>query len=469
MKKYNIYLCGLLLAMGGATVMQSCTEDKYYEVDINDVPEASAYENMININVDQTTNTAYFTFEGEGVYPVWIVDGKSYSTSHSWSRFYRKAGDYQVEVKIGNANGMSKGTIVKTFHMDKTVMNGFPGFVYDSPFNLWTAAAKSAPSFWYAPGWSQIADPAYSFDGDSYSLTLPEATTDQWQAQMHVTTDISLEEGEHYDGSIIFTASQDMSNVTIKMHPEGDDDDAHCVYLKRVNFAAGEPTAIWFSDSEAPVPYGKLVYTFDFGGNPAGVELIIENIVLKKHSDDDGTVVPELPSTPEPAWVDVNSPDNLWSTAAWTNTFWYAPGWNQIADPVFTIDGNVYTIELPEATFETWQAQCAFNTDIASPDADALYDFRIEFESNTDLPGVMVKLTQTDEVDEEGNAIKHDDNFFFADPVAVPADTKTTYWQAAVKAPKGAMHAMSLVLDFGGNPAGTTVTISNIVLQKHRD
>ena len=41
------------------------------------------------------------------------------------------------------------------------------------------------------------------------------------------------------------------------------------------------PTAIWFSDNEAPVPYGKLVYTFDFGGNPAGVELIIENIVLK--------------------------------------------------------------------------------------------------------------------------------------------------------------------------------------------
>lgn len=469
MKKYKVYISGLLLAMGGAMIMPSCTEDKYYEVDIYDVPEASAYENMVNINVDQATNTAYFTFEGEGVYPVWIVDGKSYSTSHSWSRFYRKAGDYQVEVKIGNANGMSTGTIVKTFHMDKTVMNGFAGFVYDSAFNLWTPAKKDNPSFYYAPGWSQLPDPSYSFDGDSYSLTLPEATTDQWQAQMHVTTDISLEGGEHYDGSIIFTASQEMSNVTIKMHPQGDDEDGHCVFLKRVNLPAGEPTAIWFSDNEAPVPYGNLVYTFDFGGNPAGVELIIENIVIKKHSDDDGTVLPDVPSIPEPAWVDVNSADNLWSTASWTNSFYYAPGWSQISDPVLSIDENVYTIQLPEATFETWQAQCAFNTDIASPDPDAAYDFSIEFESTTDLPGVMVKLTQTDEVDADGNAVKHDDNFFFAETVAVPAETKTRFWQAAVKAPKGPMHAMTLVLDFGGNPAGTEVKVSKIILQKHRD
>lgn len=36
------------------------------------------------------------------------------------------------------------------------------------------------------------------------------------------------------------------------------------------------------------------------------------------------------------------------------------------------------------------------------------------------------------------------------------------------KAPKD-MHAISLVLDFGGNPADTKVTIKDIIFQTHRD
>ena len=31
------------------------------------------------------------------------------------------------------------------------------------------------------------------------------------------------------------------------------------------------------------------------------------------------------------------------------------------------------------------------------------------------------------------------------------------------------MHAISLVLDFGGNPADTKVTIKDIIFQTHRD
>ena len=63
----------LILAMLAATapvMMTSCTEDDYYNVDINGVPEASAYVDDINITVDQETNTAYFEFTGTGVYPV---------------------------------------------------------------------------------------------------------------------------------------------------------------------------------------------------------------------------------------------------------------------------------------------------------------------------------------------------------------------------------------------------------------
>lgn len=442
----------------------SCSEDSVYNVDINAVPMAADYADNINITVDQATNTAYFEFIGKGVYPVWIIDGKSYSSAHSFSRYYRKAGEYSVEVKIGNANGISQGTLTKTFTIDKTAMNGFGGFVYDSPFNLWTNATKKTPSFFYAPGWGQIADPAYRFDGDAYSITLPEATTDQWQAQMHIGTDICLDEGTHYDGSVIFTATMDMKNVTLKIHPDGDDDDAHSFFPnQKINLTAGEPATFWFSDLEAVVPMNNLVFTLDFGGNPAGVEVTVENFVIKDHANNDGTVLPELPSTPEPTWVAVDSPDNIWAGCTFTNSFYYAPGWSQIADPVLTFDGKDFSVELPAATFEQWQAQVMFHTDIKADNTDTAYDFRITLTSNTDLAGAMIKLVQTDEPD-----AKHDSNFFFAETVALSADAPKTFWVSSVKAPE-AMHAVSLVLDFGGCADNTVIEVKDIIFQVHHD
>lgn len=456
-----------MMAIAAPTLVTSCTEDSYYNVDINGFPESSAYVDDLKITVDQETNTAYFEFSGKGVYPVWIIDGKNYSTNPSFSRYYRKAGDYTIELKVGNGNGISNGTISKTFHIDRTRINGFGGFVYESDYNLWTKAQRKINSFWYAPGWSQIADPACAFDGDSFTLTLSEATTDQWQAQMHVGTDISLPQGEHYDGSIIFTASQDINNVTLKIHPDGDDDDSHSFFMQqKINLSASEPKAFFFSDLEAAVDMNNLVFTFDFGGNPAGIEIIGENIVLKKHSDNDGTVLPELPKDPEPNWVDWASADNLFSSCKYTHTFWYAPGWSQIADPALTDNGDgTFSFSLAEATGERWQAQFALNTDIVIDSTDQEYDFMLLIDSNVDLSAVMFKLVETNIDDtEEG---KRDNNFFFAEEKPVPAG-QTKIWFSKVKAPQP-MHAVSLVFDFGGNPAGTDITISKIILQKHHD
>lgn len=234
-----------------------------------------------------------------------------------------------------------------------------------------------------------------------------------------------------------------------------------------MNITAGEPKAFWFSNLTAAVPMNNLVFTFDFGGNPEGVEVTIENIVLKRHADDDGTVLPELPTTPEPNWVDVNSADNLWSTCNYTNSFHYAPGWAQIADPVLTFDGRNFSIDLPSATFEQWQSQVKFHTDLAATDTNLAYDFKITLKSNKEIGGATIKLVQSDEI-VDGKEIKHDNNFFFAETVKLEADVPTTFWQASVKAPE-AMHAVSLVLDFGGNPEGTVVEVSDIIFQVHHD
>lgn len=467
MKKHIKSLFIAMMAVSAPVLMTSCSEDDYYNVDINGVPEASAYADAVKVTVDQETNTAYFEFEAPGVYPVWIIDGKNYSSNMSFSRYYRKAGEYSVDLKVANGNGVSKGTITKTFTIDKTKMNGFPGFVYDSEFNLWTKADRKINSFFYAnPDWSPRAEPSHSFDGDTFTVTLPEPTEQQWQAQAHIGTDICLPKGEHYDGSIIFTASQDMNAASLKIHPSGDDNNVLYFFDKSINLMAGEPLAVYFSDVEAPIDLNNLVYTFDFGGNPAGVEIMVENIVLKKHSDDDGTVVPEQPKDTEPVWVAYDSTDNLFYGMNFTPGFYYAPGWSQIADPGFSDNGDgSFTFTLPTATSDRWQAQCFLNSTLAIEDPTVEYDFCVTIESNMTLPAVMFKLVQTDESPD----VKHDKNSFFADEREVKEGVTKLWWSKVKLAEGTPAHAISMIFDFGGNPDGVEVTVSKMILQKHHD
>lgn len=51
-----------MMAVSAPVLVTSCSEDDYYNVDINGVPEASAYVDDVRISVDQETNTAYFEF-----------------------------------------------------------------------------------------------------------------------------------------------------------------------------------------------------------------------------------------------------------------------------------------------------------------------------------------------------------------------------------------------------------------------
>lgn len=164
--------------------------------------------------------------------------------------------------------------------------------------------------------------------------------------------------------------------------------------------------------------------------------------------------------SPEPTWVAFDSADNMWHGCTWTNEFYYAPGWSQIADPVVTEDADGIHISLPEATSDQWQAQVKFLTNIAIDNDEAL-DIRVDITSNNDMSGVTVKFTQT------GN----DDNFFTADRHAVAGgDATTKIWVSSVKPSIGApMEATSMIFDFGGCPAGTEVTINKIIIQKHRD
>ena len=383
MKKIYKQISGALLMLTLILNITACSPESFTSPNEAGIPVVSDYEDCIRIDVNQETNYVTFSFQGQkGVMPIWIIDGKNYSSSFNMTKYYRKAGDYSVEVKIANSNGVSDRAITRNFHIDKTIMTGFGGFDPESNFNIWRTATISEPTFWYAPGWSPIADPAYSLVNGTYTVTLPEATSETWQAQMPIKTNIATDAGKNYDFSVILTSTIDHPNVTVKLVDATED---KIYYFEgKTPLVANEPVCFWKSNMPG-LDIANLNLVFDFGGNAAGTVMTIESIVLKDHANDDGTIVPEQEETPEPTWSAVDSEDNLWHSVTFTNEFYYAPGWNPIANPALNIDGATYTLNFPTATNEKWQNQVTFISDALTASAEENYDFRVILNASNDI------------------------------------------------------------------------------------
>lgn len=153
---------------------------------------------------------------------------------------------------------------------------------------------------------------------------------------------------------------------------------------------------------------------------------------------------------------DPTSTANLWLAANPTMEYYYAPDWKQVADPVMNQNGNDYTFTLPEATTDQWQAQVKFHTSLSS-NAAKTYDFYLVMTSSKDHPSVTIKLGK------DGD----DGTFYFADTKALAADEEFVYKMpnmAGIEMPK-----VMLVLDFGGNAAGTVINVRDIIFQEHRE
>ena len=174
--------------------------------------------------------------------------------------------------------------------------------------------------------------------------------------------------------------------------------------------------------------------------------------------DNDGildmTVTKVAQTVYDPSWE-----GNLWnSMTLLSNSFYYAPGWAQIADPEVTEDAGAYTVSLPTATTDQWQAQVAFHTDMSSSAAKT-YDFQCVLKSNLDHPGVTIKLVLSGGGD-------NDNVFYFTDRHALTADTEYVYRMSDMAGID--MDKISLFFDFGGNAEGTEVLIKDILFQEHR-
>lgn len=336
----------------------------------------------------------------------------------------------------------------------------FKGYKYNSDFNMWRDAVIDEISFFYADGgWNEYPEkPGVSHDGNkSFSFTMPNPTVDTWQNQVFIPTNIALSAAEKYDVSFIISSNVDVPKATAKLHKLGDDNTSLFAEVGSLNVKAGEDFVFLASELDG-IDADATRFVFDFGGNAADAEITVSNIVIKNHANDDGTVLPEAkPETdPDVPQVDWDAASNLWASATLEPiSFWYAPGWNQIADPSLTEKDGTYTVVLPEATTDQWMGQMTFKSNIALS-AEKTYDFMIKLLSSSDHPGVTVKLVH-----------ESDDNIFLTDARhALVADQEKTVVFSAIAGKD--INALKMVLDFGGNAADTEVTISDIRIQEHR-
>ncbi len=154
---------------------------------------------------------------------------------------------------------------------------------------------------------------------------------------------------------------------------------------------------------------------------------------------------------------DPTSPANMWLSTTCNMTYFISNAdWGQIADPGFEADGNNYTITLPDATIMQWQAQVMFHTTMSSS-ADKTYDFYLVMTSSKDHPGATIKLTQED----------NDNIFYFDGKHPLTADEEFVY--KVPNMPGIDIDKLKLVLDFGGNEAGTVVNVKDIIFQEHQE
>ncbi len=335
----------------------------------------------------------------------------------------------------------------------------FDGFKYNSEYNLWKAIDESGDlttHFYYAPGWAQIADPTFTHNGAEYTFVLPEATTDQWQAQCALKPSaLNLKAASTYDFSCILNSTTDINNVTIKLTDVNSGD--NYVFVENVKLKAYEDYVFYVSDVNKMTADADCEIFFDFGGNPANTSVSVRNIVVKDHANDDGTVLPS--DDDDEAVVEWREADNLLTGVDYSDvTTYYAhtSGWEQIPEGFSHSYANgVHTISLPTATDAQWQAQYTLNNLGVALSADKTYDLRVKLSSSTSFNGVTVKFVQQD-----------DDNVFLtAKTFEVTAFEDQIIELVNLEGVD--ISNLKIVYDFGNCPENTEITISDVLLQEH--
>lgn len=184
---------------------------------------------------------------------------------------------------------------------------------FDDAQNLWQDA-KANLSFYYAPGWNKIADPAHTQKNGSYTIKLNTATSAQWQAQMFLVTDLTTDARHNYSFRVKLRSDKALT-ATVKLYQDGDD--GLYYFEERVPLSAGKDYSFVHNDMPG-LDMSRVSLLLDFGGNVAGTTINISSISLTA-SEYDSSLNQESCPLPDYklVWHDEFSTRTI-SSARWT-------------------------------------------------------------------------------------------------------------------------------------------------------
>jgi hypothetical protein len=216
------------------------------------------------------TSDLYSSFNGNGLFKLGDgTDGDNGNIYHTDS----PAG-YYVFTVVDN-DGILDMTVDK---VKQTVFD--PA---DEAHNMWLSMNLLSMSYYYAPGWAQIADPGFEEDGNSYLISLPEATTDQWQAQVAFHTDMTSSAAKTYDFQCVLNVNQDHPGVTIKLVLSGGGDNDNIYYFADRHPLTADEDYVYRMENMPGIDMDKISLFFDFGGNAAGTEVRLSDVLFQEH------------------------------------------------------------------------------------------------------------------------------------------------------------------------------------------
>jgi hypothetical protein len=452
MKNIIKYMAGALFA--GLT-MTACSPEKFDGPDQAGVPTSNGAD--FDISVDQSINQVTVSYNQKGSYPIWSFDGgKTYSTQPTVSKIFALRGDYQVSMKIGNRNGISQGEVTKTFTMNQTQVDfdsyksKFVGkewrIKYDEAGHMGCGPSGTDGLGWWsaAPGdkadWG-VYDDRITFSNDgAYTYNPGAGGTVYVNWGCSIYPEYNINKASETD----FTAPVDPQTSSYTLDADADGN----VVIK----LAAKTLFPYIANDEQ---FNGGEYRIESLSNKK-MSLIIDNGNIAWHfiltSEED------KPATPSINWVAVDSPDNLGAgfNTVGTMEFWWADaGWGQIGNPEFSYADGVYTITATENGGAEWQAQNSIHHAQTNIVKDEYYNIRFKVNASAEVGRFTFKIC--DEGNDDNTLIyKNDLELAAGDNVIELKDIKSG----------GSFTEAKLFIDLGGITPGTTLKLSDIIVQK---
>ena len=290
--------------------------------------------------------------------------------------------------------------------------------------------------------WGGGLEPGIAIKNDIV-VTVPDGIGGgEWMGQFKIKTHVPAGARERFDFSCNINATQ-AGTATVKMTAADDPGDDEFFYNGGVGVGAGETVMFEAADHMLNKDTESILLVFDFGRFPAGTVITISDLCLQKH----------IPLSDKPAVV------NLWPAANVTTTQWFSGAdWaGGLTAEVKMLEGNGFEITMPEGIGGSeWMGQFALHTDIK---LEASHEYELICNVTADAESTYtMKLTNDPEDDAKVS---------FYDNTLNMKNGTVKVRKAGIKPASVDAEAAMLIFDFGRTPAGTKVTVTDIVLQEY--